>query len=74
MKGHIRIVGDYDLLKPAIKQLDEIARYRDNGRSFDYDCGHCRADYFYDEYDTAELDYGIITNDANRQYITLEEW
>ena len=79
MKGHISISGDYEILKSAIKRLDELKRYRDGGRSFDYDCGHCRADYFYDDYDLAELDLEILKgenliNESNEKYIEIEEW
>ena len=74
MKGHISIIGDYDNLKPVIKQLDEMRRYREGGRSFSYDSGHCRVDYFYDEYDMAELDYEIVVNEENKNNIQIEEW
>lgn len=74
MKGHLSIAGDYTILKPIIEQIDDIGRYRDGGRSFAYDDGHCRVDYFYDDYDLAELDYEIVTTEENKSYIKLEEW
>ena len=74
MKGHISIRGDFKLLKPAINQLDSIGRYRKGGRSIDYDCGDCRADYFYDEYEIAELDFGIVVDETNKDFIKIEEW
>jgi len=70
MKGHIIINGDYETHKATIKQIDDIKRY--SNRSFNYDEGHCRVDYFYDDYDIAEMDYDIIN--TNNPQIILEEW
>ena len=70
MKGHIYIIGDYETHKAAIKQIDDIKRF--TNRSFNYDEGHCRVDYFYDDYDIAEIDFDLISN--NNSEIKLEEW
>lgn len=70
MKGHIIINGDYDALKAAIKQIDDINRF--SNRSFNYDEGHCRVDYFYDDYDVAEIDYELVS--VSNPQIKIEEW
>lgn len=74
MKAHINIRGKYSELKPAINLLDEIARYREGGRSVDVDCDDVVADYFYDDYDLAEIDYERIVDDDNKDQIKIEEW
>lgn len=70
MKGHIILNGDYDTLKAAIKQIDDIKRF--SNRSFNYDEGHCRVDYFYDDYDVAEIDYELVS--VSNPQIKIEEW
>ena len=72
MKGHIIIRGDYGLHKPAIQQIDELKRF--DNRSFNYDeyTNMCRVDYFYDNYDFAELDLDLVKSEGLN--ITLEEW
>ena len=70
MKGHIIIKGSYSACKETIREIDEIKRYQT--KSFNGELENCRVDYFYDDYDIAELDYELVKKDGLN--ITLEEW